>query len=232
MPADWIILCVGNDEDVQQATLGENGVVEGLRPGACLINHGTSSVDICRRVSDACTAAGGTFLDAPVSGGQSGAEHGQLSIFVGGAETVVAAAQPVLACYAQRVTHMGPVGAGQLAKMVNQICVGGLLQGLAEGLAFGRKAGLDGKKLLAAISQGAAQSWQMDHRGISMLENRFDFGFAVKWMHKDLCLCLDEAERLGAGLPVTETVRDYYAELIDHGDAQLDSSALIKRLPS
>ncbi len=228
--SDWAIICVGNDDDLRAATLGTNGVISSLKPGSCLINHGTSCVEISHELSSACAARNIGFLDAPISGGQAGAQQGLLSIFVGGTGETLSRARPVLECYAQQITHMGDVGSGQITKMVNQICVAGLLQGLSEGLAFAKKAGIKGEALLEAIGSGAAQSWQMDHRGSTMLEGRFDFGFAVEWMHKDLGICLHEAERIGATLPVSRMIRDYYAELIAEGDNRLDSSSLIKRL--
>ena len=228
--ADWVILCVGDDDDLRMAALGPNGVMGGLKLGACLINHGTSSLAATREVEKACADIGVGFLDAPVSGGESGAQEGNLSIFIGGSQTLLTQAQAILTCYACRITRMGEVGCGQVAKMANQICVAGLLQGLAEGLAFAQKAGLDGPKLLEALSQGAAASWQMDHRGATMLKGSFDFGFAVAWMHKDLGFCLDAAAQMGALTPVSAMIHDYYGELIAAGDGHLDSSALIKRL--
>ena len=228
--ADWVVVCVGNDDDLRAVTLGPKGAVANLKPGSCLINHGTSSVDISHELAAACATRHVEFLDAPLSGGQNGAEQGCLTVFVGGMEMTLSKARPILECYARRITHMGDTGYGQITKMVNQICVAGLLQGLSEGLAFAKKSGINGEVLLEAIGRGAAQSWQMDHRGSTMLQGRFDFGFAVEWMHKDLGICLKEAERISAALPISRIVHEYYAELMAQGDHRLDSSALIKRL--
>ncbi len=228
--ADWLVVCVGHDDDLRTVTLGPNGAIAALKPGSCLINHGTSSVDISHELAAACAARAVDFLDAPLSGGQNGAEQGCLTIFIGGAEKTLLKARPIFECYARQVTHMGDIGCGQTTKMINQICVAGLLQGLSEGLAFAKKSGINRDAVLKAIGQGAAQSWQMDHRGSTMVQGRFDFGFAVEWMHKDLRICLDEAERIGAALPISRIIHQYYAELMDQGDHRLDSSALIKRL--
>jgi 3-hydroxyisobutyrate dehydrogenase len=222
--------CVGNDDDVRSVVLGGDGVLAGLGEGGILVDHTTASAALARELAGAAAEAGAGFLDAPVSGGQAGAEHGTLTVMAGGDQAAYDQAEPVIDIYARRCRLMGPAGSGQLTKMVNQICIAGLLQGLAEGLDFGRRAGLDGRAVVEAISQGAAQSWQMDNRHESMLDGEFDFGFAVEWMRKDLGIALDEARRNGASLPVTALVDQFYAEVDAMGGRRWDTSSLIARL--
>ncbi len=226
----FVFCCVGNDDDLRSVTLGGEGAFAGLDRGAVFVDHTTASANVARELAQAAAARGAAFLDAPVSGGQAGAENGKLTVMVGGAEDAFVAAKPVIDVYARACTHMGPVGSGQLTKMVNQICIAGLLQGLSEGLNFARKAGLDGKLVVDVISKGAAQSWQMDNRALTMLEGRFDFGFAVNWMRKDLSICLDEARRNGARLPVTALVDQLYAQVQARGGGRWDTSSLIHLL--
>ena len=228
--ADVVCACVGNDDDLRAVTLGADGAFAGMKPGAVFVDHTTASADVARELHAAARALGLHFVDAPVSGGQAGAVNGVLTVMCGGDAEPYAAAQPVVAAYARAVTLLGPAGSGQLAKMVNQISIAGLVQGLAEAIAFGERAGLDMKAVLGVIGKGAAQSWQMDNRGPTMIERKFDFGFAVDWMRKDLGLVLDEARRNGAQLPVTALVDQFYAELQLRGDRRLDTSSLIKRL--
>jgi 3-hydroxyisobutyrate dehydrogenase len=222
--------CVGNDDDVRSVVLGGDGVLAGLGEGGILVDHTTASAALARELAGAAAEAGAGFLDAPVSGGQAGAEHGTLTVMAGGDRAAYDQAEPVIDIYARRCRLMGPAGSGQLTKMVNQICIAGLLQGLAEGLDFGRRAGLDGRAVVEAISQGAAQSWQMDNRHETMLDGEFDFGFAVEWMRKDLGMALDEARRNGASLPVTALVDQFYAEVDAMGGRRWDTSSLIARL--
>ena len=228
--AEIILLCVGRDEDVQAVINGKHGVAEGLSTGAIVVDHSTTSAQLAREMAAQLKPQGAAFIDAPVSGGQAGAQNGQLTVFCGGESDAFQRAEPVLACYARAVTHLGAAGSGQLAKMVNQICIAGLLQGLAEGIHFGMQAGLDMPKVLAALSKGAAQSWQMENRGLSMIADRYDFGFAVDWLHKDLGYCLDEAEWLNMELPVAELVEQFYAELQQMGGGRWDTSSLLRRL--
>lgn len=228
--ADIVFTCVGNDDDVRAVVQGDDGALAGMAEGALLVDHTTASAALARQLADAARAAGAGFLDAPVSGGQSGAEHGTLTVMAGGEEADFRRAEPVIDIYARRCRLMGPAGAGQLTKMVNQICIAGLLQGLAEGLDFARRAGLDGRAVVEAISQGAAQSWQMDNRHETMLDGEFDFGFAVQWMRKDLGIALDEARRNGASLPVAALVDQFYAEVEAMGGRRWDTSSLIARL--
>jgi len=228
--ADVVLTCVGNDDDVRSVIYGEQGALEAMRPGSCLVDHTTASAELARELALACAERGVGFVDAPVSGGQSGAENGKLSIMCGGERAHFLQVEPVLAAYAKACVHMGPAGAGQLTKMVNQIAIAGLVQALSEALAFARQAGLDGERVLSVISKGAAQSWQMENRGPTMLDGRFDFGFAVDWMRKDLAICLAEARRNGARLPVTALVDQFYAEVQARGGGRLDTSSLITRL--
>ncbi len=228
--AEVVALCVGNDDDVRSVVYGADGVLAGLAPGALLIDHTTASAALARELAEACAAQGVAFLDAPVSGGQAGAENGALTVMVGGEEAAFARAEPFLQPYARAARCLGPVGSGQLTKMVNQICIAGILQGLSEALAFAERAGLDGEAVLSVISKGAAQSWQMENRGSTMLENRFDFGFAVDWMRKDLAIALEEARRNGAQLPLTALVDQCYAAVQEHGSGRWDTSSLITRL--
>ena len=228
--ADMVMMCVGNDNDVRSVIYGADGALAGLAAGAVLVDHTTASADVAREVYAAATEAGKHFIDAPVSGGQAGAENGKLTIMCGGDRAAFDRVKDVLALYAKAVTLMGASGAGQLTKMVNQICIAGLVQALSEGLAFAQKAGIDAKLVLDVISKGAAQSWQMENRGTTMVDGKFDFGFAVDWMRKDLGICLEEARRNGARLPVTALVDQFYADVQQMGGARLDTSSLIKRL--
>jgi 3-hydroxyisobutyrate dehydrogenase-like beta-hydroxyacid dehydrogenase len=228
--ADIVCACVGNDDDLRSVVLGDEGAFAGMRAGAVFVDHTTASAAVARELSALATAGGLHFVDAPVSGGNVGATNGTLTVMCGGEEAAFASVQPVIAAYSKAVTWLGPSGAGQLAKMVNQIAIAGLLQGLSEAIAFGERAGLDMRTVLGVIGKGAAQSWQMDNRGPTMLERRFDFGFAVDWMRKDLGLVLDEARRNGAQLPVTALVDQFYAELQAEGGNRADTSSLIRRL--
>jgi len=228
--ADLVFSCVGNDHDVRQVLLGEGGVLQGIPDGGIMIDHTTASADVAREVSEAACTRRVDFLDAPLSGGQAGAENGQLTIMVGGDEAVLARAEPVMAAYAKAITRIGPVGSGQLAKAVNQICVAGVLQGLSEALHFAQRAGLDVEKVIGAISRGAAQSWQMENRWKTMINNEFEFGFAVEWMRKDLGIALDAAAGNGASLEMTKLIDGYYAEVEDIGGRRWDTSSLIARL--
>ena len=228
--ADLVFCCVGNDDDLRAVTLGESGAFAGMKPGAIFIDHTTASAMQARALHVAAREQGLQFVDAPVSGGQAGAQNGALSVMCGGDAAAFEAARPVAMSYSKAFTLMGEAGAGQLTKMVNQICVAGLLQGLSEALAFGQKAGLDMNQVLDVIGAGAAQSWQLDNRGKSMMAGQFDFGFAVDWMRKDLGLVLDEARRNGAALPVTALVDQFYADVQAMGGRQWDTSSLIKRL--
>lgn len=229
--AEIICLCVGDERDVQSVTLGDNGVFEGLEPGAILVDHTTSTAGFARELAELAAGKQAGSLDAPISGGQVGAENGALTIMVGGSAADYEQARPVMEAYAKAVTHMGSAGSGQLTKMVNQICIAGLVQGLSEGLRFSQNAGLDGKKVLAAISGGAAGSWQMSNRGSTMIEDEFDFGFAVDWMRKDLRICLAEAKENGSDLPVTQIVDEFYAQVQAANGNRWDTSSLITRLP-
>jgi 3-hydroxyisobutyrate dehydrogenase len=226
--ADIVLMCVGNDDDVRSVAYGEQGAIAGMKKGAIFVDHTTASAELARELDAACTKAGVHFLDGPVSGGQAGAENGKLTIMVGGSASAFAAAKDVLAIYAKAVTHMGPAGAGQLTKMVNQICIAGLVQALSEGLNFAQKAGLDADLVLDVISKGAAQSWQMENRGKTMNADKFDFGFAVDWMRKDLSICLTEARRNGAALPITAVVDQQYARVQSLGGGRWDTSSLIR----
>jgi 3-hydroxyisobutyrate dehydrogenase len=228
--ADFVFCCVGDDPDVLSVALGDDGAIPAMQQGAVFIDNSTVSADVARQLYAAGSAAGVMTLDAPVSGGQAGAENGQLTVMVGGDAAGFDAALPVMQCYGARVVHMGAAGQGQQAKMVNQICIAGLVQSLSEGLNFAIEAGLDTDKLLEAISGGAAQSWQMVNRGHTMVKGEFDFGFAVDWMRKDLRICIEEAKQNGAPLPVTEIVAGYYAELSADGHGRNDTSSLIRRL--
>ena len=225
--AEMLILCVGRDDDVRQV-VGE--ALEVLAPGAVIIDHTTTSAVLAREMSDLTARRGCSFIDAPVSGGQAGAEAGRLTIMCGGTPEAFARAEPMMGAYAQAIRLMGPAGAGQLTKMVNQICIAGLVQGLAEGMHFAKRAGLDPQEVLAAISKGAAQSWQMDNRWPTMAQGRFDFGFAVDWMRKDLGLVLEEAQSNGARLDVTRLVDGFYGEVQAMGGARWDTSSLVARL--
>ena len=228
--AGIVMMCVGNDDDVRAVATGAEGALAGMTRGTILVDHTTASAEVAREVHAAAAAAGIGFLDAPVSGGQAGAQNGKLTIMVGGDAQTFARAEGVLAHYARAVTLMGPAGAGQLTKMVNQICIAGLLQGLAEGVDFALRAGLDADRVLDVIGKGAAQSWQMDNRGKTMAADKFDFGFAVDWMRKDLGICLGEARANGASLPVTAIVDQFYARVQQMGGGRWDTSSLIRLL--
>jgi len=228
--ADFVMVMVGNDNDVEQVILGKDGALAGMKKGAVLVDHTTASADVARKVYAAAKQAGVDFIDAPVSGGQAGAENGKLTVMCGGDPAPFDRAKPVMDSYGRAVTLMGAAGAGQLTKMVNQICIAGLVQALSEGIAFAEKAGLDVNLMLDVISKGAAQSWQMENRGKTMHERKFSFGFAVDWMRKDLGICLAEAKRNGAKLPVTQTVAGYYDEISKSGGNRFDTSSLITRL--
>jgi len=230
--ADIVFCCVGNDDDLRSVTLGADGAFESMAKGALFVDHTTASAEVARELNTKATERSIGFMDAPVSGGQAGAVNGQLTVMVGGAQAHVDAAKPVAMAYAKAFTRIGESGSGQLAKMVNQICVAGLLQGLAEAIAFGKRAGLDMSLVLESISKGAAQSWQMENRGPTMIEGKFDFGFAVDWMRKDLELCLSEARRNQAKLPVTALVDQFYSDIQSQGGRRLDISSLITRLES
>lgn len=237
--ADFVFACVGNDDDLRAVVLGADlgngtrgadGAFAGMKPGAVFVDHTTASAEVARELHAAARARGLHFVDAPVSGGQAGAVNGALTVMCGGDGEPFAAMKPVAMNFARAVTRVGASGAGQLAKMVNQVCIAGLVQGLAEALSFGQRAGLDMPLVLEVIGKGAAQSWQMDNRGKTMLDGKFDFGFAVDWMRKDLGLVLDEARRNGAQLPVTALVDQFYAELQAMGGGRHDTSSLIRRL--
>ena len=228
--ADFVFTCVGNDDDLREVTLGPNGAFSGLKPGAVAVDNTTASAEIARELHAAAKARGAGFLDAPVSGGQSGAESGTLSVMVGGDEEDFRKAEPVIKAYARTVTLIGPSGSGQLTKLVNQICIGGLIQGLAEALHFAKRAHLDIPKVIETISKGAAQSWQMENRWKTMVEGKFDFGFAVDLVRKDFALVFDEARRNGAELPVTALVDQFYAEVQAIGGSRWDTSSLIALL--
>jgi 3-hydroxyisobutyrate dehydrogenase len=228
--ADIVFCCVGNDDDVREVTLGEHGVLQTMAPGAILVDHTTASATLARELHAATGKRQVGFLDAPLSGGQAGAENGQLTIMVGGDVDVFERARPVMDSYAKAITLIGPAGSGQLAKMVNQICIAGLLQGLSEALHFALRADLDVEKVISAISKGAAQSWQMDNRWQTMVNGQFDFGFAVDWMRKDLGITLAEAQSNGAQLEITNLVDRYYAEVQALGGSRWDTSSLIARL--
>jgi 3-hydroxyisobutyrate dehydrogenase-like beta-hydroxyacid dehydrogenase len=230
LDAEYVFCCVGNDDDLREVTTGKNGAFHGMRAGAVFIDHTTASAEVARELNATGRARGIAFLDAPVSGGQAGAESGALTVMVGGDEEPFERAKPLIASYARAVTRIGPAGAGQLTKMVNQIAIAGLLQGLSEAIAFAEKADLDLGLVMQTISKGAAQSWQMENRWRTMHEGRFDFGFAVDWMRKDLTICLDEAQRNGAKLPVTALVDTYYAEVQRLGGSRWDTSSLIALL--
>jgi 3-hydroxyisobutyrate dehydrogenase-like beta-hydroxyacid dehydrogenase len=228
--AEMVFSCVGNDDDVRRVLLGDDAVLQGIPEGGIIIDHTTVSAVVAREVSGAASDKRVDFLDAPLSGGQAGAENGQLTIMVGGDEDSFARAEPVMSAYAKAVTLMGPVGTGQLAKAVNQICAAGVLQGLSEGLHFAQRAGLDVEKVIGAISKGAAQSWQMENRWETMINNEFEFGFAVEWMRKDLRIALEEAAGNGASLEMTKLIDGYYAEVEALGGRRWDTSSLIARL--
>ena len=228
--ADIVFACVGNDDDLRSVVLGADGALAGMKPGAIFVDHTTASANVARELYAAAQAQGLHFIDAPVSGGQAGAVNGQLTVMCGGDEAVFNTVKPVAMAFSRAFTLLGSSGAGQLAKMVNQICIAGVVQGLSEAIAFGMNAGLDMSQVLDVVSKGAAQSWQMENRGKTMVEGRFDFGFAVDWMRKDLGLVLDEAKRNGARLPLTALVDQFYADVQQAGGQRWDTSSLITRL--
>jgi len=228
--ADVVFACVGNDDDLRSVVLGDSGAFAGMKPGAVFVDHTTASAEVARELAAAARERGLHFIDAPVSGGQAGAVNGALTVMCGGDAAAFERIKPVALAFAKAVTLLGDSGAGQLAKMVNQICIAGLVQGLSEAIAFGQRAGLDMKAVLEVIGKGAAQSWQMDNRGKTMVDDQFEFGFAVDWMRKDLGLVLDEARRNGARVPVTALVDQFYADVQAQGGQRWDTSSLIKRL--
>ena len=228
--ADFVFCCVGNDDDLRSILLGSNGVIKSMKKGSILVDHTTCSAKISKEIFDIASDHNIQFMDAPVSGGQIGAENGQLTVMCGGNKNTYSLVEPIISCYSKFSSLMGPIGSGQLTKMVNQICIAGLIQGLSEALNFSKKANLDGKKVLSVISKGAAGSWQMDNRGVTMLNDKFDFGFAVDWMRKDLNICLDEANRNKAKLPITALINQFYCDVQDMGGGRFDTSSLIKRL--
>ncbi len=226
---DLVFACVGNDDDLRAVTIGEHGAFAGMKRGAVFIDHTTASATVARELNTAAREQNFGFLDAPVSGGQAGAEGGNLTVMVGGDAGDFERARPVIGCFGANISHIGPSGSGQLTKMVNQICIAGLVQGLAEGLHFAEAAGLDVSAVIGAISRGAAQSWQMDNRWKAMVAKKFDFGFAVDWMRKDLAICLAQAHEIGARLPVTALVDQFYADVQTMGGNRWDTSSLIAR---
>jgi 3-hydroxyisobutyrate dehydrogenase-like beta-hydroxyacid dehydrogenase len=228
--ADIVFVCVGNDDDVREVILGERGALEGVSAEAIIVDHTTASAKLAREIHGAAAEKSIGFLDAPLSGGQAGAENGQLTIMVGGDEDVFERTLPVMDCYAKAITLIGPAGHGQMAKMVNQICIAGIVQGLAEGLHFAKRADLDTSRVIEAISKGAAQSWQMENRWQTMINHEFEFGFAVDWMRKDLAIALEEAGQNGATLEMTKLVDRFYAEVQELGGSRWDTSSLIARL--
>ena len=225
-----VFACVGNDDDLRSVVLGADGAFAGMARGAVFVDHTTASASVARELAAEAAKLGLGFVDAPVSGGQAGAENGALTVMCGGDEATFAKVEPVIAAYARACKLMGPVGAGQLAKMVNQICIAGVVQGLAEGLHFAKRAGLDAERVVDVIVKGAAQSWQMENRHKTMIAGKFDFGFAVEWMRKDLAICLDEARRNGARLPVAALVDQFYSDVEAMGGGRWDTSSLIARL--
>jgi 3-hydroxyisobutyrate dehydrogenase len=228
--AEFVFCCVGNDKDLREVTLGANGAFASLKKGAIFIDNTTASAGIARELYAAAKTKGAGFLDAPVSGGQAGAQNGVLTVMIGGDQATFDAAQPIIATYARMTTLIGPAGSGQLTKMVNQICIAGLVQALSEGIHFAQRAGLDIAKVMETISKGAAQSWQMENRWKTMADGKFDFGFAVDWMRKDLGICLEEAKHNGAQLEVAALVDGFYADVQKMGGARWDTSSLIARL--
>jgi 3-hydroxyisobutyrate dehydrogenase len=228
--AGAVMVCVGNDDDLRSVVFGKDGALAGMAEGSTLVDHTTASAEVAREIAAVASEIGVGFVDAPVSGGQAGAQNGQLSIMCGGDPDVFATVDPLIDSYAKAIVLVGKVGSGQLTKMVNQVCIGGLIQGLAEALDFSRRAGLDTDKVLAAISQGASGSWQMENRARTMLERHFDHGFALDWMRKDFGIVFDEAERIGATLPVTAMVDQFYARLQREGHGRWDTSSLIELL--
>ena len=228
--ADIVFACVGNDDDLRAVTVGENGAFSGMKAGSIFVDNTTASAAVARELYDLGKERGISFMDAPVSGGEAGAQQGILTVMCGGDENAFATAQPVIDCFARAVTLLGPSGSGQLTKMVNQVCFVSTVQGLAEALSFSERAGLDTKKVLDVISKGAAQSWQMDNRGATMVDDEFDFGFAVDWVRKDLGIVLEEADRNGAPMPVTALIDQFYKDVQAMGGGRWDTSSLIRRL--
>jgi len=228
--AEIVFACVGNDDDLRSVTTGPDGAFAGMAKNSLFVDHTTASAGVARELAEAAAGRGLGFLDAPVSGGQAGAENGKLTVMVGGEPASFERAKPAIDSYAKACVLMGPVGSGQLTKMVNQICIAGLVQGLSEAINFGQQAGLDIAKVVEVISKGAAQSWQMENRALTMAEGKFDFGFAVDWMRKDLGICLEEAKRNGARLPVTAVVDQFYAQIQARGGRRWDTSSLINLL--
>ena len=225
--AEFVFCCVGNDDDLRAVTVGQDGAFEAMNPGSVFVDHTTTSAEVARELHAEAKQRGFAFIDAPVSGGQAGAENGQLTVMIGGDEDAVARAAPLIDCYARMQARLGEAGSGQLAKMVNQVCIAGLVQGLAEALNFADRAGLDAGAVIDVISKGAAQSWQMENRAATMIDGKFDFGFAVDWMRKDLGFVLSEARRNGAHLPVTALVDQFYSEVQALGGGRWDTSSLI-----
>ncbi|CCQ12216.1 2-hydroxy-3-oxopropionate reductase [Pseudoalteromonas luteoviolacea B = ATCC 29581] len=228
--AEFVFVCVGNDDDLREVAYGDEGILAGMKAGAILVDHTTTSAKVAREISNKAKALKVEFLDAPVSGGQAGAENGLLTVMVGGEPNVFEKAQPIMNAFSRFSQLLGPVGSGQLCKMVNQICIAGVVQGLAEGLHFAKKAGLDGEKVIETISKGAAGSWQMENRYKTMLANEYEFGFAVDWMRKDLGIALDEARSNGASLSLTSLVDQYYSDVQAIGGGRFDTSSLLARL--
>ncbi|KOO04597.1 NAD(P)-dependent oxidoreductase [Vibrio nereis] len=228
LDADVVFVCVGNDDDVRSVVFGEDGILAGLKPGAVLVDHTTTSADLAIELAAAAKENGNSFIDAPVSGGQAGAENGVLTIMCGGDQSVFDVVAPVMDVYAKQITLLGENGQGQRCKMVNQICIGGILQGLSEALLLAQKSGLDIEQVVDTLKHGAAGSWQMENRAVTMAQDKFDFGFAIDWMRKDLGFCLEEAERVGIELPLTKNVDEQYAQLQQEGLGRMDTSVLFK----
>lgn len=228
LDADVVFVCVGNDDDVRSVVFGEDGILAGLKPGAVLVDHTTTSAELAIELAAAAKENGNGFIDAPVSGGQAGAENGVLTIMCGGDQSVFDAVAPVMEVYAKQITLLGENGQGQRCKMVNQICIGGILQGLSEALLLAQKSGLDIEQVVDTLKHGAAGSWQMENRAVTMAQDKFDFGFAIDWMRKDLGFCLEEAERVGIELPLTKNVDEQYAQLQQEGLGRMDTSVLFK----
>jgi 3-hydroxyisobutyrate dehydrogenase len=228
--ADFVFCCVGNDDDVREVIAGPNGVLSGMAAGGVLVDHTTASADVARDMAELAAEKGVKFLDAPVSGGQAGAVNGVLTIMIGGEEEAFEQARPIMEAYGRMMALMGPSGSGQLTKMMNQMCIAGVVQGLAEALDFGQRAGIDGERAIEVISKGAAQSWQMENRYQTMLKGEFDFGFAVDWMRKDIAICVAEASRNGAQLPMTRMVDGFYEQIQQRGGGRWDTSSLIDLL--
>jgi len=228
--ADFVMVCVGNDDDLRSVVLGDDGALAGMKAGAVLVDHTTASADVAREIAALAAEKGIGFVDGPVSGGQAGAENGVLTVMCGGSQKDFDTAKPAIMSYARACELLGEAGSGQIAKMVNQICIAGLVQGLSEALHFAQSAGLDGRKVVDTISKGAAQSWQMENRYETMLDDKFDFGFAVDWMRKDLGICLEQAKRMGISLPVTSVVDQFYGDVQAMGGGRWDTSSLIRRL--